>query len=195
MTTAPPSEFTLHAQILLTFVGFIWVVWLADEISRGTLKKNGVRPHSDQGLSGILFAPLLHDDFRHIAANSVSLLALGWILLIRDVEDFFIITAVVWVISGLGTWIFGNAKSNHIGASGIIFGYLGFLISLGYFERSVGTIALSVLMLVIYGRMLWFVFPIRDKMSWEMHLFGFAGGVLVARHLPELRQWVEGSLF
>jgi membrane associated rhomboid family serine protease len=112
-------------------------------------------------------------------------------LLIRDVEDFFLITAVVWLVSGLGTWIFGNSKSNHIGASGIVFGYLGFLISQGYFERSVGTIALSVLMLLIYGRMLWLVFPIRDKMSLEMHLFGFVGGVLAARYLLVLRQWFE----
>ncbi|HHP7245579.1 MAG TPA: rhomboid family intramembrane serine protease, partial [Elainellaceae cyanobacterium] len=97
----------------------------------------------------------------------------------------------VWLVSGFGAWTFGGPRSNHIGASGLVFGYLGFLLFRGYFERSFLAIALAVIAGVLYGGAIWGILPFRRGRSWQGHLFGLIGGALAARFLPQIRQWVE----
>lgn len=91
------------------------------------------------------------------------------------------------LVSGLGVWLFAPPYTNHIGASGVIFGYFGFLLSRGYFERSFGTIALSIVVALLYGGMIWGVLPTQIGISWQGHLFGFLGGILAARMLSKPR--------
>ncbi|MEM5838721.1 rhomboid family intramembrane serine protease, partial [Pediococcus acidilactici] len=109
-------------------------------------------------------------------------------IMLRETSDFFAVTAVTMVVGGLGTWLIGQTNSIHIGASGLVFGYLGFLLLRGYFERSVTAILFSIIVGSLYGGLLWGVLPLRYGISWQGHLFGFIGGVLAARLVTRRKQ-------
>ncbi|MGJ3251299.1 MAG: rhomboid family intramembrane serine protease [Elainellaceae cyanobacterium] len=190
---APLAELLrVHARILLGFISILWILELTDTLLlKGALNRYGIRPRKIKGLWGILWAPLLHGSLRHLSANTVPLLVLGWFVMLQSVLDFISVTVIVWLVSGLGAWMFGGPRSNHIGASGLVFGYLGFLLFRGYFERSVLAIALAVIAGALYGSAIWGVLPIRRGRSWQGHLFGLIGGAFVARFLPQIRQWIE----
>lgn len=190
---APLAELLrVHAKILIGFISILWILELTDTLLlKGALNRYGIRPRKIEGLWGILWAPLLHGNLRHLSANTVPLLVLGWFVMLQSVLDFIVVTVIVWLASGLGAWMFGGPRSNHIGASGLVFGYLGFLLFRGYFERSVLAIALAVIAGALYGSAIWGILPIRRGRSWQGHLFGLIGGTLAARFLPQIRQWVE----
>lgn len=175
----------LQTRIVLVcgMVFLMWLIELADLIAfRGGLDAWGIEPRSLVGLRGILFAPLLHGGLGHIIANSMPLLLLGWLVTLRGGEYFLLVTIIVTLASGLGTWLFGR-PGIHIGASGVVFGYLGYLLGRGYFERSFGAVAVAVLVGMLYGGLLFGVLPSGPGVSWEGHLFGLVGGVWIARML------------
>lgn len=182
-------ELKTQATILGGFVALIWTVEIVDLLFLGgALNAYGIRPRSIIGLRGILFAPFLHGGLAHVAANTIPFLTLGWLIMLRETSDFFVVTAVTMIVSGLGTWLISPANSIHIGASGLIFGYLGFLLLRGYFERSVTAILFSLLVGLVYGGLIWGVLPLQFGVSWQGHLFGFIGGGLAARLLARQRQ-------
>ncbi|HEY9622597.1 MAG TPA: rhomboid family intramembrane serine protease [Crinalium sp.] len=190
-TGTVPEAIRLQAQILLGFIAALWVIEIIDTVFlRGGLDYFGIRPRKLMGLRGVLVAPLLHGNLQHLAANTTPLIILGWLVMLRGLYDFLIVTVVAWLVSGLGVWLFAPTRSNHIGASGLVFGYFGFLLLRGYFERSVGAIAISVIVGFLYGSLIWSLLPVRRGMSWQGHLFGFVGGILAAKYLLELRVWV-----
>ena len=175
-----------QAKVLVGFVAIIWIVEIVDYIVfRGNLDRFGIRPRNLDGLIGILFAPFLHGSFMHVAANTVPFLVLGWLVSLRSLSDFFTVSIVGAFISGLGTWLVGNPYSVHVGASGMIYSYLGYLLFRGYFERKPIAIFLAILVAVMYGGVIWGVFPQRAGISWEGHLFGFLGGIVAARLLSK----------
>jgi membrane associated rhomboid family serine protease len=176
-------ELKTHGVILGGLVALMWIETTIDFFLRGSLLSYGILPHSIIGLRGILFAPFLHGGFGHLIANTIPFITLGWLIMLRETSDFFIVTAITMVISGLGVWIFGNPYSIHIGASGVIFGYLGFLLLRGVFERSVVAILLSIMVGFFYGGVIWGILPTQPGISWEGHLFGFIGGIVAARLL------------
>ncbi len=185
-----PTIFRQQAQILGGFVAILWVLELVDTLLlRGAFNRYGIRPRQWVGLRGIVLAPFLHGNLGHLAANTIPLIVLGWFIMLREIRDFWIVTAVAWIVSGVGVWFLGSPRSNHIGASGLVFGYLGFLLLRGYFERSPEAIALAVFTGFLYGGSMWGMLPIRRGRSWQGHLFGFIGGGIAARFLPELQQW------
>ncbi len=170
-----------QATILGGFVLFLWVLEAVDWlVFGGALDRLGVWPRTAVGLWGILLAPLLHAGFAHLAANTVPFLVLGWFVMMRGLRDFFIVSIIVTLVSGLGIWLVAPANTVHLGASGLIFGYFGFLLLRGYFERSFSSIAWSILVLFLYGGMIWGVLPQQVGVSWQSHLFGFIGGGLAA---------------
>ena len=172
-----------QAKILAVIVSIFWIVFILNEvIFRGRLNNFGILPHDLTGLRGILFAPFLHGSFYHIAANTVPFIALGWLVMLRNIEDFYFVSFMSALVGGLGTWLFGR-DSIHIGASGVIFGYFGYLLFRGYFERSFVAIAISILIALTYGSLIWGVLPTRSYISWEGHLFGFIGGIIAAKVL------------
>lgn len=182
-------ELKTHAIILGGFVAIFWMLEIADlAFFSGRLNFYGIVPRQTIGLRGILFAPFLHANLAHVAANTVPFLVLGWLIMLREISDFFIVTAISMVIGGLGVWLFGAPHSIHIGASGVIFGYLGFLLLRGFFERSAIAIVLSLIVCFLYGGVLWGVLPSRVGISWEGHLFGLIGGVIAARILAKSKQ-------
>jgi membrane associated rhomboid family serine protease len=182
------GEVKSQIAILGGFVGLMWALEILDIFLGGALNQFGIRPHSLVGLRGILFAPFLHGSLLHLITNTIPFLVLGWFVMLRRTGDFFTVTAIVMLISGLGTWLFAPAYTLHIGASGVVFGYLGFLLFRGYFERSFGSILTSVLVGMLYGGAIWGVLPGQIGISWQGHLFGFIGGIVAARLLSKPRQ-------
>lgn len=176
-------ELKTHATILGGFVGIMWVLELVDIIFfKQALNVYGIFPRQIIGLRGILFAPFLHAGLPHLISNTIPFLVLGWFVMLQETSDFFIVTAISMLVSGFGVWLLGTTGF-HVGASGVIFGYLGFLLARGYFERNFPSILLSVIVGIFYGGAIWGVLPIRQGVSWEGHLFGFVGGVIAASFL------------
>jgi membrane associated rhomboid family serine protease len=168
-------------------VGFVAVLWVSEIIDTALgnrLDAEGIRPGSTDGLTGILFAPLLHGGFGHLIANTVPLLVLGFLVLLSGVGQWAAVTAAVWVVGGLGTWLFGGVGTVHIGASGLIFGWLAYLIARGLFTRRPWQIAVGVVVFLLYGGALWGVLPGQSGISWQGHLFGALGGLVAAWLLP-----------
>lgn len=177
-------EVKAQVKILGAFVALMWGLEILDTLVGGALDWYGIIPRNPIGLRGILFAPFLHGGFPHLIANTIPFLTLGWLVMVKRTSDFWAVTLIAMLVGGLGTWLFGS-RGVHIGASGVIFGYLGFLISRGYFERKFGSILFSLVVLLLYGGLLWGVFPSNPMISWQGHLFGFIGGVVAAKLLAE----------
>lgn len=190
------SELKTQIKTLAAIVIILWVVFILNEfildnilviangcgLRRG-LNALGIVPHSFIGLRGILFAPFLHGSFYHIISNTVPFIIFGWLIMIRNIKDFYFVSFMAALVAGLGTWLIGRPCTTHIGASGVIFGYFGYLLFRGYFDRSFVAIAISVAIAVTYGSLIWGVLPTRSYISWEGHLFGFIGGIIAAKLL------------
>ena len=164
-------------------LGAQWVSEIVDVIVDHRLDAYGVRPHQLVGLRGIVFAPFLHAGFGHLIGNTVPFAALGVLIALGGIRQLLTVTAIVAVISGLGVWVFGSSNEVHIGASGVVFGYLAFLLIRGFFAKNVRQILLGVLVGFIYGGLLWGVLPTSRGISWQGHLFGVVGGVAAAKVL------------
>jgi membrane associated rhomboid family serine protease len=171
-----------HQAILIGgFVLLLWLVELADWLLWSySLDQWGIRPRQIEGLMGVVLAPFLHAGFGHVAANTVPFLVLGWLVLMQGLRPFLFVTMIVMLVSGLGTWLVGPANSIHIGASGLIFGYFGFLLLRGYFDRRAATLLLSIVVILLYGGLIWGILPQGPGISWQGHLFGFVGGGIAA---------------
>jgi len=178
------GELKLQAALLLGIVAIFWIMELVDlVILGGALDSYGIQPRTASGLLGILFSPFLHGGLGHVAANSLAFMVLGWLIMLRETWHFFAVTLIAMVVGGLGVWLVGPADSVHIGASGLVFGYFGFLLLSGWFERRLGNIIISLFVLLAYGGMIFGVLPGQLGVSWQGHLFGFLGGVLAAKLL------------
>jgi membrane associated rhomboid family serine protease len=147
----------------------------------------GVRPRTPVGLLGIVFSPFLHGSVVHLLSNSLVFFVLGWMVLLRGPTEFVIVTVIVALAEGLGVWCFGRS-ANHIGGSGVIFGYFGFLLFGSFFDQNLMALILSIAVGMFYWWMLPGMLPVKNRrISWEGHLFGFIGGVLAAQFLPLIR--------
>jgi membrane associated rhomboid family serine protease len=177
------STLKTQAAVLGGTLAVFWAVFVVNTILGGSLLVLGVIPRTTIGLRGILFAPFLHASLNHIVANSIPFLALGWMVMLRDNRHFIPVTVAGMVGSGLAAWLLGAPGSVHIGASGVIFGYLGFLMLTGWYERSVSSILLSVVVTVLWGGLVLGMMPGAPGISWQAHVGGFLGGVLAARML------------
>lgn len=177
------SRLKMQASILGGFVAVFWIVELVDWIFfQGALDAFGIHPRTAIGLWGILWAPFLHAGFGHLIANTIPFVVLGWFVLVGRLRDFIAVTLITMIVSGLGIWLIGGSRSIHLGASGLIFGYFGFLLLRGYFDRRFSSILWSLFVVVLYGGLLFGVLPRGNGVgiSWQAHLFGFVGGGLSA---------------
>lgn len=157
----------------------MWAVEIVDLIPGTDLDRWGIRPRQLAGLVGIATAPFLHAGLGHLLGNTIPFLVLGGIIAASGVQRFVQVTVITALVAGLGTWLIGPSGSDHIGASGLVFGYLGYLLARGVFARKLGQIAVGLVVLFFYGSILWGLFP-RPGISWQGHLFGLLGGVLAA---------------
>lgn len=184
-TTAPARRplWQRSALAMVFIVVLLVVIEAIDAASSYNLDRNGIEPREVSGLDGIIWSPFLHADWQHLWANLVPGVVLGFLLLMA--RRFLIVTAIVWVVSGVGVWLFGPSYTFTVGASGVIFGWLAYLLVRGLFNRSPWQILLGVVLFVIYGSVLWGVLPSDGQVSWQGHLFGAIGGVLAAWFLAD----------
>ena len=183
------SQFKTPALILGGFVVLIWFLELIDWIILdGALDGLGVKPRSLSGLKGILFMPFLHGGFGHLLSNTIPFIVLGALVMLSGLDTFLKVAGVSILVSGVGVWLLGGSNSVHIGASGLVFGLFGFLLTRAYFERSISAIIIAFAVLVFYGGILWGLLPFWLGVSWMGHLFGFTGGVIAAYWMSKRRQ-------
>ena len=174
-------EFQKQVFILGFTIAIFWILELMDVfLLNNRLNSFGIEPRTLSGLQGLIFAPFLHGGLGHLVANTVPFLTLGWLTMIQETSDFYIVSLVTMLVGGMGVWLFGATGSVHIGASILIFGYLGFLLLRGYFQKNIPSILLSVIVFFLYGGLVWGVLPSQPGISWEGHLFGFLGGSIAA---------------
>ncbi|KKK06640.1 rhomboid family intramembrane serine protease [Micromonospora sp. HK10] len=140
----------------------------------------GIIPRRIQGLDGVIFSPFLHAGWNHLYSNSIPLILLGTFVLAAGTRRFLWSTMVIILVSGLGVWFTGSPNSVVVGASGVIFGYLGILLTRGVVERSWWNFAVVLLVGLLYGWQLLGILPTDERISWQGHLFGFLGGIVAA---------------
>jgi membrane associated rhomboid family serine protease len=173
------TRFNRSLFITSAFVALLWGIELLDRSLDLQLYRFGVFPQETGGLPGILFAPLIHGSWYHVVSNSFALLVLGTALLYGYPRAAKPVLALVYIGSGMGVWLFAR-NSYHFGASGLTHGIMFFIFTTGILRRDKLSVALSLIVFLLYGNMVWSIFPQEPNISYESHFFGAVTGVLAA---------------
>lgn len=171
----------ISLAISFTFILLMWAVFLLDYYQGLDLYRFGVYPQKLEGLKGILFSPFIHStkDFSHILNNTTPMFILSWMLFYHYRKIATKSLVLIYLLSGIGVWVL--ARDNfHIGMSGVIYGLASFLVISGFFRKSMRISAISLIVIFLYGSMIWGIFPLQVQMSWEGHLMGLLSGALTA---------------
>jgi membrane associated rhomboid family serine protease len=186
-TESPRTESPLVRGMIVVaaICALMWVVEVVDRVLDGRLDRNGIEPRELDGLDGIVWAPFLHADWQHLIGNTIPFLLLGIAIALGGVARLILVVVIVAVIGGLGTWLIAPSNTVHIGASGIVFGFAGYLVARGVFSRSPLQLLLGVVVVVVWGATLLQGLVPEDGISWQGHLFGAVGGVVAARVLSQ----------
>ena len=170
----------LSSLIPFIFISILWLVKIFESLTGVDFSGYGIEPLTASGLPGIILGPLIHEDFRHLFNNSLPLLFLSTMLFYFYPDVVFRIIILTWVITGLAVWLAGRIGV-HIGASGLVYGFASFLFFSGILKKHFRLIALSLLIVFMYGEMVWGLFPGPEKnISWESHMLGFFSGILLS---------------
>ena len=158
-----------------------------DSLTGNALDQFGIVPRQVRGLIGIPLAPVLHAGFAHLLSNTLPLLILGGFVAFRGKSILIGLIVFVNIVGGLGTWIIGSTGV-HLGASILVFGFFGYLVARGWYDRSFISIAVAIVVLILYGGLIFGVLPVRAFVSWEGHLLGMLAGVVYARIYRKKRE-------
>ncbi|MEU9833651.1 rhomboid family intramembrane serine protease [Streptosporangium sp. NPDC048047] len=176
------------AVVNILLVAVMWASEIADYVLPADFDAYGIRSWNPEGLSGILLAPFLHAGFGHLMANSLPLLILGFLAALRGIGRFLAASLIIIVISGLGVWFTSPPTYVTVGASGLVFGYFGFVLARGLFDRRALDIVIGIGVAVAYYSIIWGVLPGQAGISWQGHLFGLLGGIVAAGVLRRRRR-------
>lgn len=179
-TRTPRPTWQLAVLTTLGFVAALWALEVIDAASNHRLDQYGIRPRSDEGLLGVVTAPVLHGGWAHLEANTVPVLVLGFLTLATGIVRGLLATAIIWVGGGLAVWLLAGSNSVHLGASGLVFGWITYLVIRGFVNGVLWEIALGVVVALVYGGVLWGVLPGQPGVSWQGHLFGAVFGAVAA---------------
>lgn len=174
------TKFSQNIHIALTAVAILWVVHFLNLLLPFDLRLYGLRPRHIDGLWGIAFAPFLHGSIRHLMANTVALFVLLAVSLSYSRKLTVFALLIISFVGGGLVWLLGASHTVHIGASGIIFGLIGFLMFVGIFRREWKALFISLAVFCLYGGALLSLLMYVPGISWTGHLFGFLSGVLAA---------------
>jgi membrane associated rhomboid family serine protease len=177
------DNYKTRAIALAGVLGLMWFVRLLDALipGSGSAAGIGIVPRTWIGLQGIPVAPLIHGSFGHLIANSVPLVILGALILLRGIAEFLFVILVAVLVGGLGIWLFGSGNAQHIGASGVVFAFFGYLVFRSAFDRRISSAIITLLVAGVYGvTMVYGLIP-EERISWSGHFFGLLAGVLAAR--------------
>ncbi len=175
------TRFSISLSFAFLLTAIMWTVKLYEtSLNIEDLYKNGIFPLSINGLKGIIFSPFIHGDFEHLFSNTFPFLILTTTLIYFYPEKGFLIYAFMFLLTGILTWLIGR-QSYHIGASGIVYALASFIFFSGIISRKREYIAIALIVIFLYGSLIWGIFPGADKkMSWEGHLSGFISGTLLS---------------
>jgi membrane associated rhomboid family serine protease len=174
----PPNP--VQALIVIgSFTVLLYLIEIVDAALSGRLDQFGIQPRTLGGLDGVLWAPLLHHGWAHLFANTLPVLLFGFLAMANGVGQWVTVTVMIWLFSGLGVWLVGDTGTT-VGASGIAFGWLAFLLVRGIFNRAIGQIVVAVVLFLYWGSTLLGVLPGNPGVSWQGHLFGAIAGILAA---------------
>jgi len=185
------EQLPFMGKLLAGLWAFNLINWL---VFKSRLNILGIYPRTAFGSLGIIFSPFLHGDFNHLFFNSIPLFCLGMFILALGQNEFIAITVLIELFSGTLVWIFGR-QYLHIGASGVISGYFGFILGLAYFYPTIISIVLAAVAVYYFGSIIAGVIPTSDLISWECHLAGLLSGVAVMYLLyfvPGFEFWILG---
>jgi len=172
--------FTDPPYIYLSWPGIAMIVgWLIAHCSKQAAQSLAIVPRTSGGLVGLATAPFVHANLAHLAANLPPFLVLGALVLRHGESHFVAVALIIAFAQGVLLWLLGR-KAAHVGMSGVIFGFLGYLLALAWFTRATPDLAIAAAVLIFYGGMLAGVAPARGATSWEGHLFGLLAGVATA---------------
>jgi membrane associated rhomboid family serine protease len=164
---------------LLGFVALIWAIEVLNSFMGHRLSAWGIRPRTEIGLIGIPLSPILHGSFNHVVSNTIPFLVLGGLVALKGRQKFLGVSLFIIVVGGAGVWVLGRTAI-HVGASGLVFGYFGYLVANGWFDRRPLSILAAIAVVVLYGGLVFGVLPTQGFVSWEAHLFGLIAGVVSA---------------
>lgn len=175
--------FVEHTKVALPILEFIVLlllgVWVLNLFLGGRLLYLGILPRHPVGLLGIIFSPFLHANFNHLFYNIIPLIVLSDFILAQGLDCYIMVTATITLLSGFLVWCFGK-KGLHVGASGLITGYWGWLVMNIYQGGSLLAIILGCISVYYFAAIFFGIFPSEKGVSWEGHLFGLVAGVLVS---------------
>ena len=166
----------------------MWGLEVVDSALDNRLDRYGIEPRDVDGLDGVVAAPFLHVGFGHLLANTLPFAAMGAVIALEGAWRLLGVTALVAVVSGLGTWLIAPADTIHLGASGVVFGYATYLIARGWFNRRPVEIGIGLVVAFLWGGALLAGLEPQQGISWQGHLFGAIGGVIAAATLSERRE-------
>lgn len=168
-----------HLRIVAYVFALLFVIEMINLFTGRILNQFSIVPRSLFSLPYIISAPFLHASLQHFLSNIVTLCVFTFLLLQFSQRTFFVLSFSLIVSTGLLVWLFGR-NAFHLGASGIIYGYFGFLVVAGFLSRKIGLMIISLLVAFVYGTMVWGVLPSQPYISWESHFFGFVSGLFLA---------------
>lgn len=172
----------MQGNMLFTFkiVAVLWVIHILNWLVQYKLNGLGIRTRTLRGLPGILFSPLLHGDFNHLFFNTIPLFVLSDLVLLEGKMVFYKVSLVIIILGGFLVWLFGR-RGIHIGASCLIMGYFGYLLSKAYFHVTGTAIILAGICIYYFGGLILSVFPgAKKNVSWDGHIFGLLAGIFTA---------------
>ena len=191
-----PAWLSGRIGILLALLGTMWAIEIVDTVVLSDrLQGNGIRPRTIDGLDGIAWSPFLHGGFGHLIGNTIPFFVLSGLTLASGLARYVKASAIIIVLGGALTWAFAiGSNENHIGASGWVFGLIGFLVAAAVLDRKAISFLTGAIALVFYGgTVLTGVVP-TDGISWEGHLFGFIAGIAAAKLISQRRQTSHGEV-
>jgi membrane associated rhomboid family serine protease len=166
--------------LLAGIVGVMWLVEVINTLDSNGLDNDGIYGRSVDHLWGIFTTPFIHASFAHLLGNTIPFVFMGVIIALQGAKRLALVTAIVIVVGGLGTWLVAPANIPTIGASGVVFGYATYLFARGFFDRSVGEVLVGLIVAVIWGGALVSSVVPHNGISWQGHLFGALGGIVAA---------------
>jgi membrane associated rhomboid family serine protease len=165
---------------IFVMLALMWVLEAIDVAADHSLDQYGIEPRETDGLTGVVAAPFLHAGFGHLIANTIPFVAMGVVIALQGLRRVLAVTAIVALVSGLGTWLTAPENTLHIGASGVVFGYATYLIARGFFNRDLLQLGVGLVVVAIWGTALLGGLEPQEGISWQGHFFGAVGGVLAA---------------
>jgi membrane associated rhomboid family serine protease len=179
MTTINKKEIWRSVRFPAIFIVVIWLIELTAQSGSQRLVWLGIRPRTFEGLIGIFTSPFIHGDLDHILSNTLPIFLVGTGLIYFYKEIAWRVIGMIWMFTGIWVWLIARPES-HIGASGLIYGFVFFLFFSGLLRKDTRLMAVSMLITFLYGSMVWGILPVNQLISWESHLSGSVAGIFAA---------------